>query len=446
MMSTIGNSVRKIGTWLILSGLVLACSFGVSHARRVMDLSLNSAVLFALHNNPDIGIFLERLEQADNSVKESEGDLYPQVTLNIEGGREYNDPAYNTDPQKNAMTFSAGMGITLEQLLFDGFGTVEEIRRREKISESAFWKAQAKIEEVLTNTVETYLEIVRYQEETQIITELLEDIRGTIDYITDQYEAGAVGKVVLDYANSRLANAVTELNRAESSLNDAVSNLEFLTGKLPPEFNTYYPELLSPDKLDLQYYLEQLEKKNSQIIANEYEIEAMEHQLQVQKAKDYPEINFVASANQTHNSGGLAGTEKDASASVQLSYSLFDGGKRKHAKQRIKSQIEELDIRKSRVVKELRREIKLSYNQIQANFSALSITEEEISSSIALKELNEENFRLGNINVIELIESAERLNAAYLKKVNLTSDMYFNSYRLLLLASTIDQTFFCASC
>ncbi len=411
-----------------------------------IKLSLNSIIMFALNNNPDIEISWERYSQAQNFIKEAQSKNYPQVNLNIKGEREFRDPSAGTNPANSDATYNGSVGVTLEQALFDGFGIKEEINRRGKLKESSFWKTQSKVEEIMTETIKIYFNVIRYQEEYKTITDLVANIKETIEVIKLQYEVGSVGKAVIDYAESRLSSANTELNKASSSLNDAVSKLEYLTGKLPPGFIASYPEKLEPDKIDLGYYLSLLEKNNSLVVSTDYEIEAMQHQMQVEKAKFFPKFTFEVNANQKHNNGGNIGRERELSAGVRMNYQIFDGFKRQATKKRVNNQINELAIRRNKIIKEHRRDIKLAYNQIRSNVYSLEVTKEEINSSIALKELNKENFELGNINIIELIESSERLNSARLKEIKLFNSMYNNSYKMLLLSSLIDQHFFCETC
>ena len=410
----------------------------------VIDLSLNSVVLFSLNKNPDIRIFLERYAQAVNAGKEAEAGLYPEIDITTTVGQQFNAPLAGGSSGVNAY---ATASLTFEQILFDGFETQHRIKSQDNLSQAAYWNTQERIESILTDATRQYMEILRYQEEVKLNEELLADIENTVAYIRDQFQAGAADKVIMDYANSRLAFTATQLNRAKASLNDAVSNLEFLTGKLPPKFRTYYPEMLNPNKLDLQYYMNLSEKNNSRVKSKSHELESSEHRLAAQKARDYPSVNFGMNLEQKHNSGGDdTGRTRKLTAGVRFDYTLFDGQKRKHAKSRIKSEINEIAIQREQILNELRREVKLAYNQIQSNLDALDNTEIEITSSTTLKKLNEENFKLGNINVIELIESAERLTAAQIKKVDITNNLYLGSYRLLITSSMIKHDFFCASC
>lgn len=410
----------------------------------VLDLSLNSAVLFALHNNPDIEILLERHSQTISNMKDARSALYPEIRTSATVGHEYNNPSSTNG--KSAVNGYAGLTFSIEQNLFDGMEIHHTIASRDNDTKAAYWLTRQQIERTLTDAAGFYMEILRYQEELILNQELLADIKDTLAFINDQYEAGAADKVILDYANSRHAFAATQLNRTQASLKDAISNLEFLTGKLPPKFKTYYPERLNPDKLDLQYYLTLADKGNSQLIAAKYEVESAQHRLAAQRGRDLPEVNFVVDMEQTHNSGGETGINRSAAAFVRFDYTLFDGFKRKHVKNRIRSEINETEIRRRQILKNVRRDIKLAYNQIRSNVTSLHNTDAEIRSSLALKILNQDNFRLGTIDIIQLIESAERLNAAKIKKVELMQAIYTGSYNLLIQSSMIGQDFFCVTC
>lgn len=443
----------KLKTLILGSVLAVTLSFGASRAgefddilNKPIELSMNSAVLFALNKNPDIEIFWERYVQSKNFVKESEADFYPTVDLNISGGREYRDPSAGTIPLKNDVTNNVSVGVTVEQMIYDGFKTVNETRRRRDLNEAAFWRVQSNVESVLQDTIESYLEMVRYEAEMTEIAFLIADIKDTLQYVESQFIEGAANKVIVDYANSRLSFAETSLSRAQSSYSDAKSRLEFLTGKLPPLVDTYYPEEMNPEKLDIEFYFEALEEQNSLLVASEYEIDAMKKQLKIQEAANSPEATLVLNASQSHNDGGNIGVDRELSATMRLSYNIFDGFKNKYAKRRVFSQVSELEQRKKSIEKELVRDIKLFYNQIIANKQSLLTNEDEIRSSEALKVLNEENFKSGNINIIELIESAERLNTAKLSRIRLINDQYLNAYQLIITANVLDQNFFCESC
>ena len=62
------------------------------------ELSMSSAILFALNNNPDVGIAKEKEVQAYYSIDEIRATLYPQAAITSTLGMQYNDPAAGTSP------------------------------------------------------------------------------------------------------------------------------------------------------------------------------------------------------------------------------------------------------------------------------------------------------------------------------------------------------------
>lgn len=410
-----------------------------------IDLSLSSAMLFALNKNPDIEAALEKYIQTKADIDNDKAALYPTLSSSVLVGQQYNNPSSTNN--KSATNAYAEASLVLEQILFDGFETINNINRRKDLSQAAYWSSRNQIDNIMRETAQYYLDILAYQQRVILAQDLYQDIADNLAYVQAQYDAGAADKVILDYANSRLSAAETDLNRARSSLNDSISNLEFLTGRLPPNFNTSYPERLNPEKLDLEYYLELSKKGNSRIIAGDYQVSAFKHQLEAQKGRDKPLVALVINGEQSHNSGGeKQGLTRTLKSYISVDYTLFDGHKRKAVKSRMKSQISQSEIEKEQTIKEVQRDIKQAYNTIKSNMQSIKAKDVEIRSSTALKALNEENFKLGNINIIELIESAERLSDAKVQRIALLNEMYLDTYNLLILSSMINNNFFCETC
>lgn len=91
--------LTRVPRHAFLGLLLLFLSFSASHAEESgFELSLQSTILFALHNNPEINIALEQEKQAGFSTQEAEAILYPQIDATLKAGEEYNAPANFVDP------------------------------------------------------------------------------------------------------------------------------------------------------------------------------------------------------------------------------------------------------------------------------------------------------------------------------------------------------------
>lgn len=405
-----------------------------------IELSLSTIILFAMDQNPDLKMARSRIEQMDFFIDEARADYYPKVEATFTGGFEHISPS--NDESNNNVGRS---GITLNQNIFDGFQTGSEVERRKELYETSNIDLNIEKSSLIIEVIEDYLSILRFSrttERTSIFVERINEIVSTID---DMVEAGAAGKVMSNYARSRQAAAFVLLNEAKASLQNSVSNLEFLTGPLPP-FMAKEPHYLAPEKLDKSFYVDMASVKSNLITRVGSEIKAMNHQLSAEKGGFYPTVGVSLEAEQTHDDSGDTGRLRNMKGLISLKYELFDGFEKKNRLNRVNNQLTELKYKEHKLLNELSRDIDISYNQIISAQEALRATNSEIQSALALQVLNKENFRLGEINVIELIEGEERLQGAFSRKYELEQQLYQNIYTLLITSSIMGESYFCKLC
>jgi len=405
-----------------------------------VELSLSTMILFAMDNNPDVSMALERENQMGHFVDEAKSGYYPQIQLDAQGGREFIDPT--NGPNTNNLVKSS---VTLNQKIFDGFTTESEVKRRKELKNSAGLDVVREKEDLILEVTDFYLDVLRYQRVKKTTEKFVTEVDEIVQIIADMYEAGAAGKAMLDYAQSRQASAHVDLNEANSSLNDSISNLEFLTGELP-DFQAVLPNSFNPSKIKKNVYIDSMSEKNTLLKKSESELTAMRHQLRLEKGEFYPTLEFVMKAEQSHDDGGDTGRFRDLKGTVNLSYNIFDGFNKRNRVGRVNGQIKELEHRDRKIFKELKRDVNLAYNQTAALKESLKTVKYEIRSNRALQSLNRENFKLGSINVIELIEGEERLNSAYNRKYELQQELYQSIYNLLISTAVIEDNFFCKTC
>ena len=427
--------------FIVISGSAsFAADRGGVKADDKVELSLSTIILFAMDENPDLNIAQSRSDQLEYFVKEAKADYYPKIEVTTSGGFEHNAPT-NDESNNNPAT----SGITLNQDLFNGFQTSSEVARRKELLRTSNIDIEIQKSTLLLEVVGYYLDILRFtrlSERTELFVERIDEIVATID---DMVEAGAAGKVMQDYARSRQAASYVVLNDANSALNNAVSNLEFLTGPLPA-FNAVEPDYLAAQKLDKSFYVDQATLKNDNMTRVASEIEAAGHQLSAEKGGFYPSVGLALEAEQSHDDGGDSGRLRNLKATVNLRYELFDGFERRNRLSRVAGLVSELKYKEQKILNELNRDIDIAYSQIVSTQSTIKATRAEIQSALALQGLNKENFRLGEINVIELIEGEERLQTAYAREYELEQALFNNIYTLLINSSILEESYFCDLC
>jgi len=323
--------------------------------------------------------------------------------------------------------------------------TGSTIRQQGYAKNSADVRAEAAIESVITQALNHYLSIYRLQNQVRDSQGFIESVQRITSIVEDMYQAGAQGKVAVDYVNSRFSSAKTDFNRLNASLNDAQSELEFLTGPLPG-LVAMLPEDVNTDMRSIDFYFDKAMEYNSAMRINLYELKSRRERLNAVKGEYLPVVDTSFELRHRWNDGGDIGPAQRMRALVNMRWKLFDGFERDAEKQLVMGQLDELHANNDKITNELRRQVKQSYNQVISLRESIKITQQEIKSNEDLQNLNMQNFKMGNVNVIDLMEGEERLNVARLRKYDLITDMYFNAYQLLVLVGVMDKENFCASC
>ena len=424
------NKIKAVSIYMLLAFSLIA---GPVQAAETIDMSLDTALMFALSNNPDIHITKDRENQSEAATREAKSAFYPQVNASASAGYEYNDPAnfragrIGDGGQANA---SNQVSLNVNQMLFDGAQTKEEVARRRQLMTSSQFQGNVISEKIMTDTARSYMNVYRYQkiltEADQFITRL-EAITGKINQMV---EAGAENKAKGKYAQSRLAFAKSERSNAEASLANAVTELEFLTGKLP-YFKASLPEMKDLLALGLDDYVALAEKNNHNLLLNDSDKKALAHELEKTKGQYLPTLGLLMNVTEANDVGGKVGSDRGAAAMLQVNYKIFDGHARKATKDRVQSQISEANHQTQRLQRDIRQQLKLAYNQIQSLEKEYGMVKEEEKTNSELQALYRDQFEFGEGDIINLIEGEENLYASQIRQKSIEADIVINSMQLV---------------
>jgi adhesin transport system outer membrane protein len=421
-----------------------------SEADDLPPLSLESGILFSLNHNPSVMAEMEKIKQARFSTDEARGAYYPQVSVNVKGGHEYDDPAglpsgAFVDTKITSETNSMDADLVVTQVLFNGFATDELVDRRKALENSATYASLVTIEGILQNVIQYYTDVWRFQRavvESQAFVDEIEKIGTKVSLMN---EAGAESKAKKEYVDSRVAAAHTELNKVKASLAEAMSNLESLTGNLPP-FQAVRPLQFDPTLRPIDSYYELARDDNIRLLLTQSDHNAVEHQIKEQQASYLPTVSVQLDGRHGYDNGGHVGNTWNSSAMVVMDYKLFDGGSRSANVDRLKSEAAENEFRQRQLERDLDKDIRKSYNQTLATKQDLESNMKEILASENLQDLYQKQFELGEGDIITMIEGFERLHTAKLNSFKLEEDMVTNSYTLLQKVGALRKERFCVSC
>ena len=388
-------------------------------------LRLEDVLELALANNPEVAMALAREEQARWGVREAAAYRYPTVDLVAELGPEYNRPATNTSDIED-------MNFRISKLLYDGGVSESEEGRRQQLRRSTEIETRLVIEAIVVKAVQAYMQILQNQQAAVVADEFVTEMQRMVNQITQMHESGAASKIELDFAKSRLASARAQTGASAAQLNDALSNLEFLTGDLP-EFNAVAPLDASSVSVDtVLNYVDAARRNNAEVLLNASNKTALGLKIRGQEAQYRPILSLNFKSEALADEGGNLDPRNTTEVKLRAEYFLVDGGVRKARIQRSKAQLMELEWDHERLMNDIDRRIKQSYNQITTNRLTLAATEDEIKANRELRRLNRQNMEMGDISILELIEVEERLFNSQAAWHRISTEMLRNYYELLI--------------
>lgn len=422
-------------------------AYAQSHHDALPYFSIETIILFAMDESTKVKIAAEKEQQANFAVDEAKAILRPDIRLTAEVGREYQNPAGSNDPD-----FSGGSdlnnfidaSLTLRQIIFNRTKTLE-IDRRNHLSAAKALEGEIVQGDVIESTINAYISVLEAQKTLSAAATMFDSISSLVKIIEAAYDAGGETKAKYDFALARLSMAESQTNKAAAAYQDALNNLENLTGRMP-DFLATDPDALLINDYDMDFYSALAKKKNEELALINANIRASEADHAKQEATFLPTLDFVIDTSQSHDKGGEVGRVRNVSASMQLTYDLYRGGRREAGANRLASKVRELEYEKEDLIKDITSQVQAKYNDINASRNKIGIKATEMQSYLSIRDIARESELIGEFDAFQSIENEESLYATVVDIYKTEASIYKESYALLKLVGALKKEKFCESC
>ncbi len=392
-------------------------------------ITLEEATYTAIESNPEVrqAIAKYRETQQNSDLARSTG-YYPSVDLSAGIGHE---TTYADDNSSSDIGLTRReLTLSLNQSIFNGFSTQNEIKRLNSEAEADRWDALISVENTALEVAQVYADVLRYRELNTLAKLNLETHERIYGQIKLKSDTGIGRQSDLSQITARLAKAHSNYLAAVNNLKDAESSYQNIIGELPPE-ELIYP-VPDSDLLpqDLESAISEALKKNPAIEGSYWDIAATESLQDIVTADKYPTINFVLERTWDNNLDGAEGSSEDLLAMVRLNYNLYSGGSHKHKREAATQQyIQASEIRRNTI-----RDTELTVRLAWAAYEATTGQKEHIQRYVvATKESQvayEKQFRLGRRTLLDVLDSENELFQARQDYVNADYDELFSEFRL----------------
>jgi len=419
----------------LVSSVVLSLGLSVVSAE-----TLQEVVDFTVHNSPDVGATAADRRAVEQEIAQARAGYFPRIDLDAGYGHETtNSPGTRVARGGSVGQSREEFGLFLDQMIFDGFLTKNEVRRHTARTNSRAHTVHGQAEIDSLNAVRAYLNLQRRGELVGLADENLEIHRRTNDQVGLRSEQGVGRQADTEQSLARLSRAETNIIAEKGNFQDETANFTRVVGRPPGELEkAFNPSDTIPANVEDAV---QLAIANHPTIKSaEADLESAYAQRDTAKSAYSPRVNLEVGARHDHDLDGQNGVDEGYSAMLRMRYNLFNGGRDKARISETAHQIDQAkDIRDS-AIRQVEQSTRLSWDAFETATKQLHFFEKNRDATIKTHAAYKQQFKLGQRTLLDLLDSANEMFVAKSDYVNTDYDRILAMYRILASMGMIHST------
>ncbi len=363
---------------------------------------------------------------ADFSMQRSR-DVYPDRTTT----RSTNYDSYSLLFSLSAPIYSPSLQIAIEQ-------ADSRIARADALY-------QAALQDLIVRVTERYFGVLRAQDGVDFAQATLDSFARQLEQSRQRFEVGLIAitdveeaKAGFDLANARLLSANNDLATAIESLRevsgDSVEN-PLRLGDIP---------LSLPEPEDIDQWTEIALKQNLRLIAADYAVRTSHEEIRrIEIGSSRPVISAGGTHRESYDGGGSgnldSGSDSNTRISVQLEFSLYDGGTARSLL-REKTQLHEkalADLESER--RRTQHDTRTAWLGLGSGISRINALKQAVRSSEVATEAVDTGFQVGTRTSVDVLNAKRDLFEAQRDLANARYDFINDMIKLRRAAGILTE-------
>lgn len=392
-----------------------------------MQATLKDVAQRAVINSPEVTSKWHNYRAAEEEIGVARGGYFPRVDLTAGSGRE----SLRTPSAAERDYNRSGYVLSLNQMLFDGFATRNEVRRLDKARLVRYYELLDASENVALEASRAYLDVLRYRHLLDLAKDNYVQHKATHDQIQRRVQSGVGRRVDLEQAGSRLALAEINLVTENANLHDVSARYQRLVGTQPDGAIVAPTQVNGAFPAQAKAALDTLHRNNPALLAATENIEASQYEIDARRAAYSPKLDFRARTDQTRNYLGDSGQRDYKVAELVVSWNLFNGGSdRAREKQIIEKKNLAFDMRE-KACRDTRQTLLIAYNDALRLKEQSAHHARQVSMLEKTRDAYRDQFNVGQRTLLDLLDTENELLSARRSAVNADSDLtlaYLRTY------------------
>ena len=418
-----------------LSGLILVLTSWSSVYAADPAANFSDALRKSVLDNPRIATEWYRLEAAIAAERAARGAMLPTVNLAADASREERQT-----PQTEFSPYSSSNStLTINQMLFDGFKSLELTKEKKFESYAQFFQLRDQSEQVALDAAAAYLDVYRHQQLVEYSIDNLIEHREVFLRIKVRTTGGMDADVDLEQAQARLSLAESNLLVELNNLNDVKTSFQRVVG-VDPRDKLERPqrdfELPGSREIALRVAYQQ----SPVIDLNQQTSRARQAGVQANRGSFYPTLELRYRNQKDSNREGVRGNFEEEAVEVALNLNLYRGGSdlalTREAHNLYYSALEQQKVACINV----RQDILNAYNEVKILASRVEILKNNLLSQEKSKDAYKDQFAIGNRSLLDMLDGVNEFFVTRNSVINAEVDLIKAEIRALAIMGVLLTT------
>lgn len=397
----------------------------------VLAETIFGAMAKAYANNPDLNAARAGLRATDESVPIAKSGFRPQVAAFASGTLSTIDREKTLSEDLH----QGQVGITVNQMVFDGFQTLNNVRAAELNVFATRELLRANEISILLSAATIYSNIARDQQLVSIRKQNIAFLQEQVNAAKARLDVGEGTRTDVSLAEASLANAQSQLIVAVAQLKQSEATYVQIVGDVPRGIKQASPASKAlPRTLD-QAVATGL-RESPIILSAQYSVDSAGYQVKSAEGTMLPGVTLQGQVGRT--TGNASQFDSNASSiTARLEVPIYQGGAEygqiRQAKERLGQQRILVDSARAAV----QQTIVSAYAQLEAAIARISANKAQISAAkLALDGVIEER-KVGQRTTLDVLDSQQDVLQAQELLAVAQRDAVVASYSLLAAAARL---------
>ena len=421
---------------LLRVSLVMAAALGAAPAL-AQSFTLESAVRRVVTTNPGVGEATANRRATDFELRQAQGGLLPQVRLQADIGpesrRQYSSPIAS----QRSGDFAAGKqaNLSVRQVLFDGFSTINETWRHAYRVDAASWRVKERTELIALDAIQAYTDILRLQDMIAQANRNISVHRELQSSISARVAGGRAGRGDQDQITERVLAAEAARAELQMRLGEAVAAFRKTIDREPK--GLVWPSRAPGLPASRQAALSLATTHNATLRAAGSDVNAAESQREAAKGANLPTVALEGRAGYGKNTQNITGRYDEYSAKVSASWLIYSGGTDTARQNELAERVGEQQMRLSLLQRQAIESIDKAWTTRQALQDRIRALSGQVQAAGQVVQVYRSEFDLGTRTLLDLLNAEQiRYNAA-VGLINAKGLAIFADYQLLAASGTL---------